>query len=51
MLDDRTFLSPNMAAIPLSFWISRDWLQTTYSDVFAAVAVAVALASRFVEDA
>ena len=29
MLDDRTFfLSSNMAAMPLSFWISRDWLQT-----------------------
>ena len=33
MLDDRTFvLSSNMAEIPLSFWISRDWLQTTYTN-------------------
>ena len=24
-------LPSNMAALPLSFWISRDWLQTTYS--------------------
>ena len=23
-------LSSNMAAMPLSFWISRDWLQSTY---------------------
>ena len=30
MLDDRTkVLSSNMAAKPLSFWISGDWLQTT----------------------
>ena len=33
MLDSRTFfvLSSNMAVIPLSFCIYRDWLQTTHS--------------------
>ena len=27
-MTERFVLSSNMAAMPLSFWISRDWLQT-----------------------
>ena len=26
-------LSSNVAAMPLSFWISRDWLQTIYREL------------------
>ena len=38
-MTERFVLSSNMAAMPLSFWISRDWLQT--KNWFSAVVVSL----------